>query len=35
VLRKATARPDHDDRPGQRVHGMRRAANQDTASAGF
>ena len=35
VLRKATARPDHDDQPGEREHGMRRAANQDTASAGF
>jgi fatty acid desaturase len=35
VLRKATARPDHDDQPGPRIHGVRRAANQDTASAGF
>ena len=35
VLRKATARADHDDQPGQRIHGKRHAANQDTASAGF
>jgi fatty acid desaturase len=35
VLRKATARPDGEDRPGRRIHGQRREANRDTASSGF
>jgi hypothetical protein len=37
VLRKATARPDHEDRPGQLVHGLRRQskANGNSAKAGF
>jgi fatty acid desaturase len=35
VLRKATALPDHEDRPGERKHGARRRANENTASAGF
>src|SRR5262245_41278310 len=35
VLRKATARPDSEDRPGRLVHGARRQANQDAASSGF
>jgi fatty acid desaturase len=35
VLRKATTRPHDEDRPGERKHGVRRQANQDTAAAGF
>ena len=35
VLRKATARPHHEDRPGERKHHARRSANENTASAGF
>jgi fatty acid desaturase len=35
VLRKATARPDHEDRPGQLVHGLRRQANENTSTSGF
>jgi fatty acid desaturase len=35
VLRKATARPDSEDRPGKLVHGLRRQTNEDAASSGF
>ena len=37
VLRKATARPNHEDRPGELVHGLRRHANanENSAKAGF
>jgi fatty acid desaturase len=35
VLRKATARPDAEDRPGERKHGARRQANENTTAAGF
>jgi fatty acid desaturase len=35
VLRKAMARPDNEDRPGERKHGARRVANTDTAASGF
>jgi fatty acid desaturase len=37
VLRKATARPDDEDRPGELVHGLRRQANANanSAKAGF
>jgi fatty acid desaturase len=35
VLRKATALPDHEDRPGEPVHVRRRKLSEKTASAGF
>jgi fatty acid desaturase len=35
VLRKATTKPDGEDRPGERIHGTRRKTNEKTASAGF
>ena len=35
VLRKATTRPDSEDRPGERKHGARRFANDNTAASGF
>lgn len=35
VLRKATARPDQDDRPGERKQGLRYKANASTAASGF
>ena len=37
VLRKATARPDDEDRPGELVHVLRRQANANanSAKAGF
>ena len=35
VLRKATAKPDSEDRPGKLVHGLRRQANESTTSSGF
>jgi fatty acid desaturase len=37
VLRQATSRPGHEDRPGELVHGLRRQqkANPNSAKAGF
>jgi fatty acid desaturase len=35
VLRKATSRPDSEDRPGKLVHGLRRQANENSATSGF
>jgi fatty acid desaturase len=35
VLRKATTRPDHEDRPGEPIHVRRRKAQEATASSGF
>jgi fatty acid desaturase len=35
VLRKATAKPAHEDRPGQLVHALRRKANENSAQSGF
>src|SRR6478609_9509350 len=35
VLRKATVKPDSEDRPGKLVHGLRRRANDNTATSGF
>lgn len=35
VLRKATARPDHEDRPGELVHNLRRKANENSVAGGF
>jgi fatty acid desaturase len=35
VLRKATARPEHEDRPGQLVHRLRRKANENSVAGGF
>jgi hypothetical protein len=35
VLRKATAKPDSEDRPGKLVHGLRRQANENTTTSGF
>ncbi len=35
VLRKATARPADEDRPGQLVHALRRKANENSGTSGF
>jgi hypothetical protein len=35
VLRRATARPDSEDRPGKLVHALRRQANENSATSGF
>ena len=35
VLRKATAKPDHEDRPGEPIHVRRRKAQETTAASGF
>ena len=35
VLRKATGRPDHEDKPGLPVHERRRLANENSAAGGF
>jgi hypothetical protein len=34
-LRKATCKPSDQDRPGGRVHGLRRTLAKATAAAGF